>query len=221
MYINMMQHQLNFTELQEFYTQGYKVSLFMRHAERFEIDPSDPEMGMRTLLTPAGLEQGKKLGEKLSYWKELTFVSSAVERCKQTCRAIAEGAGLGGNVAVFENPLLGIPGAYMDGSIESQQAMNEQGFVKFVAGYMKSGSAPGMRPIKEASEALITEILRVSTSRLNICASHDIFVGILMSYLQLRTVSVHDWVDFLEAVAVLQDPNGQVSYKFFAPLADL
>ncbi|NLB63977.1 MAG: histidine phosphatase family protein [Fibrobacter sp.] len=215
-----MSNTLNFAELKELYNQDYKISLFIRHAEREEIDPRDPEMGMGALLTETGKEQGRKLGEKLSYFQDFSFTSSAVERCKQTCRAVAVGAGLGEDISIAESPLFGIPGVYISG-IESQHEMERLGFMEFTEQYIKNGEAKGMRPVGEASEDLLAEILKVSTAKMNICASHDLFVGVLMSHLQLRTVTIENWISFLEAVAILQAPDKSVSYKIFNPLADL
>jgi len=215
------EHDLSFDILRRLFDNGSRVTLFMRHAKRHPIDPEDPQWGAGALLTDTGIAQAYALGKALSYFKTFSLVSSPVERCMQTCRYFAEGAGMSSPIQVVANKLLGDPGIYFDGTGRSDIEMRRVGYMAFTFDYIHRGIGIGMRPLAEASDQLLLELRRSMGQGLNICVTHDLFVAVLMDYLKLKVVSPDNWINYLEGVAMVVDPRGKVSYAVFNPLLEL
>lgn len=215
------EHDMTFEILRRLHQNGNRVTLFMRHAKRQPIDPEDPQWGASALLTEVGIAQAHTLGKSLSYFDDFSLSSSPVERCMQTCRHFAEGAGMPSPVQVQRNRLLGDPGIYFDPSGKSDMEMRRVGYMAFTFDYIRRGMGIGMRPLAEASDQLLLELRRSMTHGLNICVTHDLFVAVLMDYLKLKVVSPDNWINYLEGVAIVVDPRGKVSYAVFNPLAEL
>ena len=193
---------------------GAKVGLFVRHAERHPITPDSPDWGNGVLLTPQGVEVARDLGRYLEGPWSLGFHSSPVPRCGQTCEAIALGAGIA-DPRISVHTHLGDPGIYIDGTGDHEEPMKKD-FHVYATGYLDGGTAPGTRPLSEASEELLS-FLRAEMALYDctVFISHDFFAAALMCYLGLKAPDRDDWCDYLEGVCILLEPDG-TSYRRFA-----
>ena len=200
-------------EIRQLIGKGIRIGLFLRHAERHPMTVHTPTWGNNILLTEKGKEQARSLGCTLLMGVVIGLWSSPIERCKQTCTAIAEGLGkLAGRVNTHQ--YLGDPGIYLDDTDAHVEGMR-QDFHMFATGYLDRGVAPGMVPIPEASEKLIRfmrEKMREAACTLFI--THDFFSATLMSYLGLKIPDRIDWCDYLEGVCLVEK-NDEIEFRRF------
>jgi len=206
------------SQVSRYLAQGRRVALFVRHSERHPITSASPDWGNGVLLTERGHEIAAGLGHALATAARLGLWSSPIARCRQTCEAIAGGAGSAG-APVATDPRLGDPGIYIDGTGLHAPAMRAD-YHAFVGTYVDTGRAPGMRPLSEASEQLLEFLHReMSVFDCTVFVTHDLFAAALMSFLGLKAPCREDWCDYLEGVCVIAGPEGH-SYRRFLNRAD-
>jgi broad specificity phosphatase PhoE len=202
---------ISLAEVQQLLDQGGKVGLFLRHAQRHAITPRTPNWGNGVPLTEQGIRDAKALGAALANGAAIGLWSSPVGRCKQTCEAVARGAHCE-DATVHTHAYLGDPSIYLDGTGDHEGPMRAD-FHVFATGYVDSGLAPGMRPIPEASEQLLTFLFeQMAVADCTMFITHDFFAATLMSYLGLKAPDETDWCDYLEGVC-LADLEGERTFR--------
>jgi broad specificity phosphatase PhoE len=197
-------------------SEGSCVGLFIRHAERQPITPESPNWGNDVPLTDHGEEQSRCLGKELAVGGvRIGLWASPVARSRQTCEALFAGAG-GGVPQVLVHHFLGAPGIYLDGTGAHAGPMRAD-YTAFVAGYLATGGAPGMRPVPEASEQLLAFLEeKMCDDGCTVFVTHDIFAATLMSYLGLKAPDRSDWCDFLEGVCIIRSGTRREYRRFVA-----
>lgn len=193
--------------------EGARMSLFLRHAERHPITPETPNWGNEVLLTSRGIDAAARLGASLSPAVSLGLWSSPVERCRQTCEAIARGADKAER-QIITHTNLGNPGIYFDGTGAHEGPMRDD-FHAFARDYIDRGNAPGMRPLSPTSEELLGFLTeKMSSHRCTVFITHDFFAAVLMHYLGLKAPDRTDWCSYLEGVCLIKDESGMTFRRF-------
>jgi len=201
-------------EIARFLGERKRVGLFLRHSERHPITPLSPNWGNDVVLTERGSRRAFELGSALAAGgARFRFWSSPVKRCRQTCLAIAEGAGVQSDT--FEtHRYLGDPGIYIDGSGAHEEPMRANHH-DFACRFFETGRAAGMRFFPEASMKLLAFLRQqMSSDGCTIFITHDLFAAALMSFLGLKAPEKGDWCDYLEGVC-LADDGIRVTYRRF------
>lgn len=153
------------------------VNVLIRHSARFPIE-SDAEV-FSAQLTPEGEIMATKLGAWI--YKKFSIgniVSSPINRCLETGRHLAKGAGNG--KIILPEPVLGHP--------------NEYGEYDALGDYLVSGDWP-LR-IRQIADILFPED---QEAHLNFFITHDTVLALMAAYwldLDIRDGSV--WPQFLE-----------------------
>ena len=192
---------------------GCRVLLFVRHAERPKIDGEDPTFGEALPLTEEGWRTCLRFGERLKEFAgDVQFLSSPLRRTRMTAEGIAEGMGLAG-IGIPVDPLIGNGSFYFKSQPEVFDLFRDGQFFRHLFDYMANGTQRGFREIHEASDMLEEWALRRFTARLGIFTTHDLHNA---AYLYARGVkrdwTVESWVRFLDAAAIILDPDGTRRY---------
>ena len=192
---------------------GCRVLLFVRHAERPKIDGEDPTFGEALPLTEEGWRTCLRFGERLkAFAGDVQFLSSPLRRTRMTAEGIAEGMGLAG-IGIPVDPLIGNGSFYFADQPEVFELFRDGQFFRHLFDYMANGTQRGFREIHEASDMLEEWALRRFTARLGIFTTHDLHNA---AYLCARGVkrdwTVESWVRFLDAAAIILDPDGTRRY---------
>jgi hypothetical protein len=163
------------------------VALLMRHAARHPItDPSDP---FAAGLTEEGIltaeELGKEFGERFQPGK---MVSSPVERCIATGKAIARGAG------------------WPDAVIIDERLSHL--FIAPAWGMVNSSRMTG--PVPFQVRIIMHWILRVmdTTPRLDVMVTHDTVLGAVVGGLLHVPVTNENWPGYLEGMFIWRGEQG-------------
>jgi len=192
---------------------GAKIGFFLRHAERHPITPETPDWGNAVLLNQQGMETARRFGTHLAEGGNLGFWASPIERCNQTCAAMAQGAGIK-SPQITPHTNLGDPGIYLDGTGNHEESMRED-FSAYATMYLDEGTALGTRPMPEASEELLSFLLnKMAPWDCTIFITHDFFAAALMSYLGLKAPDKDDWCDYLEGVCLIINATGVTFRRF-------
>jgi broad specificity phosphatase PhoE len=183
--------------------QGYKVSLYFRHAERFARPTG--EWGGELLLTPNGISQSENFGFQLKACKDCSLHSSPVSRCKQTISFIAKGMrGTPLDQEEFNiSTLLGDPGPFDIPGVPVPFLPDT--FSVIADQYIAAGMHEGLNPLAQACEQVIEYIKSSTTHSLNVFVTHDFFVAGMQRFLGLRHPKNGDWIDFLEGLCFVND----------------
>ncbi|MBX7193913.1 MAG: histidine phosphatase family protein [Sandaracinaceae bacterium] len=196
---------------------GVRVALLVRHAERHEIDPSDPSWGDHVLVTDRGVAQATRLGTRLAGPWSTGLYASTVERCVQTAYAVGAGLGLT-DPRVSRNDELACR-TYFDASRDHEPLMRRD-YHELLTRYLGDGVAPGMRRIDEGSDALLARIhADMDSADLTVHVSHDLACAVLADHLGLKGATPDDWCDYLEGVCILRSAE-QITYHRFRGLED-
>ena len=192
---------------------GNRVLLMVRHGERAKIDNEDPTFGEALPLTDEGRRTSLLFGERLkAFAGETQFLSSPLLRTRQTAAFIAEGMGLG-KVEIPTDPRLGNSSFYFADQREVYELFRDGGFFERIFEYLAKGTQRGFRDLQEASDDLELWALGAFTAKLGIFATHDLYNAV---YLYARNVkrdwTVENWVRFLDAAAIIIEPNGAKRY---------
>lgn len=205
---------ISITGLREHMLQGHRVGLFIRHAERHPIEKDSPTWGNEVLLTPRGIDVAARLGRQFRGLGKLAFRSSPVERCRHTCAAMAEGAGLA-QADIHLDRMLGDPGFLIDGSGSHELPMKAD-YHAFTSELLTTGHAPGTKPMAPECDAVLAQMhTQMAGAACTIFLSHDLFVAVMMAHLGLKAPTREDWCAYLEGVCLIETPSG-FSFRRFA-----
>ena len=192
---------------------GCRVLLLVRHAERPKIDGDDPTFGEALPLTDEGMRTSRLFGDRLRDVAEgVQFLSSPLRRTRLTAEGIAEGMGLV-SPEIPDDPLLGNSSFYFSDQHEVFELFRDGSFFEKIFAYMADGRQRGFREIREASDAFEAWAMERFTGALGVFATHDLYIG---AFLHARGVkrdwTVANWVRFLDAAAILVEPDGTRRY---------
>ncbi len=179
--------------------------MVIRHSERFGGDIADHGDG----LTPHGMVMARELGSRLN-GLGLRLYASPIQRCVDTARLIAEGAGCGAEVV--RSGLLGIPGTYVIDEPEVDRHLAAMGLKGFAVSWLKGGISPKvMRPCPEGSEMLIRWICGNLYSRsegIDIYVGHDLFLTPVLVHYVGYDLEASGFLGFLDGFCLAQEGDG-------------
>ena len=193
-----------------------KAILFMRHAERYEIN--DMRTSHKVLLTEQGKEDARDLGTSLAgKTDKIRFFHSPVPRCRQTAECVIRGFSENGGNADLEGSLSWLSGDFIRADQEYiSRYVTEHGSEVFLRHWF-DGVIPAetITPLEEAAEHEMKFLLeQLDTAEgLVVDITHDWDMSLLIEhYLGLR----HEKVGipgFLEYV-ILYTRDGKTGLRF-------
>ena len=175
------------------------ITVLLRHSIRYPIE-NDAEI-YTAQLTP----EGKKLASTFGSWikskfKIGKFFSSPINRCIETGKFMANGAGNGR--AILPEPVLGHP--------------NENGEYDSLDDYLASGVWPG-RIIDIANKM----IPAAHNQAMNFYISHDTVIVLMVAYwLKIDIRAPIDWPQYLEPLFFWKS-NGKLKISFRGEFFDV
>ncbi len=168
---------------------GQSINVLMRHSKRFPINNDDEVFTAQ--LTPEGEQTAKEYGEWIiERYKIGKIFSSPINRCMETGRYLAKGAGNG--KVVIPEPVLGHP--------------NENGEYNAMSDYMTIGKWPER----------ITKIADLTNTsgedpKLHLLITHDTVLALMAAYwLNLDIRAPRDWPNFLEPMFFWKQENNLI-----------
>ena len=198
---------IDFRETRRLLDDGRRVMLFIRHSERPPICTSDRDFGKNLGLTDKGVAMAVEAGSRFTGIEKATFFASPMARCRLTAKHMAEGMGMSQS-PVIEAPQIGVEGFYMHPDSYALQAlMKERGYMRFMEDYLNNGSAPYLNDIKPATLQTIDWMRGLSREGLTVFVSHDIYITAFLTALGVRSFSEKDWIGFLHAAVLSEDPG--------------
>lgn len=203
-------------EIRSRITGGARVGILLRHAERQEIRGG---WGDDVPLTPLGVRQATRLGEKLGGLLAKRVFTSPVGRCVETARHLARGAG--GEQDPVATSLLGAPGPFADPGRSSEVKVQPHEFGDYATLYLNCGRAPGMYPLEEACRRLLDGVCEHLEAGLTALVTHDLFVAGALAFQGLKRPTRADWADYLEGLCVVVEPQGQPEWRHFRGLREI
>jgi len=192
---------------------GTRVILQVRHAERPKMDPTDPTFGDALHLTAEGARTARILGERLrEFADDVQFYASPLTRTRETAALVAEGMGIENVVIPTEEKLGNGSFYYADASIVLD-VFKPENFFPACFKYFKTGKMRGFRELHEATDALEQWLVEKFTKRLFVVATHDCYIAAFLAARQAYgPFSRDNWPRFLDAAALLIDPDGTRRY---------
>lgn len=146
-------------------TRSSPAALFIRHAERADIDPTDPYADVD--LTDRGQEQAKLLARLLPFRPSWVAVSPFL-RCIKT-------AGFLGAATLASDERLGRPGPWVMDEAAGARLFAELGAEGVVRAQIAGAHWPVVRPAREGTRLLLAAAVDRLTAGLGhgVCVSHD------------------------------------------------
>jgi broad specificity phosphatase PhoE len=185
---------------------GVHPTILIRHAHRGPIEPGT--FGDEVPLTEQGVREAEQLGEAFRPWGIRRIMSSPMERCVATARAILRGAGVVSEIPV--DPALGVPGAFVeDSSLAGPQ------FLKLLPPevmrrQLQGWKLPGMREPSDAISSLLG-LVRDSgpgSGGLDLLVTHDSIIAGFIGHLLNIMPSDVSWPEMLEGPIFWPVPDG-------------
>jgi hypothetical protein len=178
------------------------IALLVRHAER----PPIPEgsMGTDLCITEEGALAARQLGSRLGA-RIRSVRTSAVHRCVQTSRVILAGAQV--SLEPIEDPLLGVPSAFLTATPEAEETVRRLGFDRFFE-HLLTGEQmlPGMPHPAEGARVLREHAVEVADSPgLHLLVTHDAMIATLVARSWRAPFGLDSFPGFLESAAIWKD----------------
>lgn len=204
-------------DLKRLFAAGAKISLMIRHTERYAIPTDDETFGAAVELTPAGHEMACALGRELAGLPIDSVRTSPIKRCRETATDILKGAGQTG-IEIRDEESIGVRNPYFLDSVEVQHWMRQEGYFEVMLRYLQSGTEPFHRPIGEASELLRGVLETDFPGRFRLWVSHDSVCASYASHYGIRTgFSRDNWVGYLQGVLLYRLPGADWKTSWFVP----
>ena len=165
-------------------------------------------------LTAEGERTSRLLGKALAEFSDdVQFVSSPLKRTRMTAALVAEGMGLRG-VSIPAHGLLGNESFYYNDAREVLRVFTPpENFFPVSFEYMRTGRMSGFNELRPSSDALEKWLFERFSKKLMIVATHDLYIA---AFLASRGVyddrSKATWPRFLDAAAILVEPDGSRRY---------
>ena len=204
---------MNLEDVKSELRQGNRVLLMVRHAERPHIDHEDPTFGAALPLTENGRRAAEAYGTRLREFADVVqFYASPLRRTVMTAEAIARGMGVA-SPDIPTDDKLGNDTFYFADQPAVFELFRDGSFYEKVFAYLRDGRQIGFADLHAATDALEDWALARFTGRLGIFTTHDLYNG---AFLTARGVvesfTVETWVQFLDAAAIIVEPNGRRRY---------
>ena len=208
--INAHKEMISFEDTVKLSAVSERSVLLVRHSYRESLVNGNHDPG----LTAAGYEYAVECGRFLKDMKNLCFGASSRKRTTETVKALISGpkftasdivpCPLLHDTAMFSPPEnLGI--AIENGTIPS-----------LLKSYFLTGSAPGMRDIREYAPALLAFLTGDFPCPNVILSSHDIVVVALLSFFNVWKFAPEDWCGYVQG-AFLYRQNGSWNIAYCVP----
>lgn len=207
-----MRNELDFAAIRKLLTEGNKVLLLVRHAERTKIDNNDPTFGEGLPITENGVKMSVDFGAALKgACEEVEFRSSPLRRTCMTAEAIAEGMSIV-KPEIVEDDLIGNGSAFFTDRYEVFELFRDHRFFEHMFEYLSGKPQRGFAPLENAAEAYEKYVMSLFKSRLGIYATHDVFVAAFLTGKKSYDFDIETWPRFLDAAAIIIAPDGERSY---------
>lgn len=216
--MNTATDTIDLSHVRTFLDQGHRVALFIRHSERPPISPDDKEFGQHLGLTPHGVELARAAGRHFAGVDDAAFSASPMDRCRLTAHHFAQGMGIA-DPKVADADTLGVRGFYYEDPYAVQDLMRRQGYMAYMADYLRDGIARHSRPIGPATAQTADWLKAQTTTRLGVYVSHDIFIASFLTGLRMRTFTAENWVGFLHGAALVR--TSEADWTCYACVPDL
>ena len=204
-------------DLKRLLAAGAKISLMIRHTERYAIPTDDETFGAAVELTPAGHEMALALGQGLAGFPIDSVLASPIKRCRETAADILKGSGQT-RLAVWDEELIGVRNPYFLDSVKVQHWMRQEGYFEVMLRYLHNGTEPFHRPLGEASEMLRNLLEADGLEKFRLLVSHDSVCASYASNYGIRTgFSRDNWVGYLHGLLVYRLPGSKWETKWFVP----
>lgn len=204
-------------DLKRLFAAGAKISLMIRHTERYAIPTDDETFGAAVELTPPGHEMAYALGQALAGFPIDSALTSPIKRCRETAADILTGAGQAG-VQVLDEDSIGVRNPYFIDSVKVQHWMRQEGYFEVMLRYLHNGTEPFHRQIGEASEILRALLEAEFEGQFRLLVSHDSVCASYASHYGIRTgFSRENWVGYLQGLLVYRLPGEAWKTEWFVP----
>jgi hypothetical protein len=190
---------------------GSCSALVIRHSERFGGEVADHTDG----LTPNGMAMAMELGSRLR-GRDLRLYASPIQRCVDTARLIAEGAGCGAEVV--RSSILGIPGPYVIDEPAVDRHLAVMGLKGFAIRWLSGGISPKvMRPCSEGSRMLVRWIgdnLASRSEGVDVYVGHDLFLTPVLVQYAGYDLETEGFLGFLDGFCLAREGGGiRLTYR--------
>ena len=175
------------------------VGLVLRHAQREDI-PSG-SFGEDVRLTVKGVKAAERLGERISDKSPGRVVSSPIQRCVDTARAICRGAGW--SVEVTTDSRLGNHGPFASDPETAGQLFMDIGISEIVRRQLNHDQAPkGFRDTSKGIRILLNHTSQGLglDGRVSIYVTHDAILAALVGWLFRLPVYDEGWPNYLDGM---------------------
>lgn len=210
-------NEIAISDIRKALSNGERVLMMTRHAERPHIDPEDPTFGENLPITAAGEKMAFDFGVSLrGASDDVQFMSSPLHRTRLTAVQIARGMGLEGRWnydTIPTDDIIGNGSYYYADARAVWQIFRGGEFYRLSFEYCRNGVQTGFRPLDVATDMLEEHVMANFTAQLGIFTSHDLFIA---SFLSGRNAysgwTEQTWVQFLDSAAIIISPDGSRSY---------
>ena len=205
--------EITLDDLKDELRRGTRAILLVRHAERPKMDPDDPTFGDALALTPEGVRTAKELGVRLkAFAADVQFAASPLKRTRMTAACVAEGMGLA-DAEIPVDERLGNGSFYYDDPAEVLDVFKPNNFFPACAEYFHTGRQRGFRELHPATDAFERWLFERFEKRLFVVSTHDLYIAAFMyARRAVADFSRENWIRFLDAGAILVDPDGTRRY---------
>ena len=208
--MNINQRIISFSEISEIAASSERTILLVRHSYRESLANGNHDPG----LTADGWEYAVECGKLLKEWNSVCFGASSRKRTMETVKGLISGAGFS-NEEIVPCPLL--HDTAMFSKPENLGIAIENGSIPaLLKSYFTTGSAPGMRHIKEFAPALLAFLTNDFPCPNVLLSTHDIVVVALLSFFQVYEFKQDDWCGYIQG-AFLYQQNGNWNIAYCVP----
>lgn len=208
--INAHKEIMSFEEAARLSAVSDRSVLLVRHSFRESLVNGNHDPG----LTAEGYEYAVESGKFLREMKNVCFGASSRKRTTETVKALIAGANFAAS-DIAPCPLL--HDTAMFSPPENLGIAIENGTIpELLRSYFTTGTAPGMRHIKEFAPALLEFLTGEFPCPNVILSTHDIVIVALLSFLKVYEFKQDDWCGYIQG-AFLYQQNGEWNIAYTVP----
>ncbi len=187
-------------------------SVFLcRHAEKHIVPGASSDLSVS--ITEEGQLESEKFGQLFSkkYGQIKHIQSSPILRCLETAQAFAHGCKAAG-IENISSEKLGDPGVFVQDGELAGCSFDKFGACGVVQKYLAREKIPGMRPLEEAMELLLEDIVTDinQQSGPNLFVTHDAVLSAFVGALTGEKIDESNWFGYLEGVCIHKDHYGSL-----------
>jgi broad specificity phosphatase PhoE len=188
-----------------FLDRNKNMAVVIRHSERNPI----PD-GVHDIVTPInkrGEAIATELGAQFSLFDTLEMISSPVERCLQTGRAIL--VGFQKQATVRTSNLLGEPGPFVFDCEVAKDHFINMTCKTVVESQIAGQELAGIRPIAEGSKMLkdfiVSELQKNKIGNLLVFITHDAILAPFIFQYTGEKFNHEHWIDYIDGIAFIAE----------------